>query len=467
LRWKAPRREATWDGVRDATKFSAICAQGDFAMEALMGGTAPQKSEDGLYLNVYTPGCDDARRPVMVWIHGGAFIFGHGSTPWYDGTQFALNGDVVIVTINYRLAAFGYLHLADLFGPEFEGSGNAGVLDQAAALEWVRDCIANFGGDPDNVTIFGESAGGGSVGTLLGLPATKGLFHGAIAQSGASSWYTSREGGTKVAQAIIDALGVKAGDVEALRNVSMDALINVATGIGLSVGSGTLPFQPVVDGTVLPAPMLDTIAAGNTKGVRVMTGTNLHEMTLFNLMDPSLATIDQPGICNLLRPRFGDAADALVADYATRRPNATGIELWTAVATDGVFRIPAIRLAEAHSTHSPAWMYLFTWESPAFGGALRSTHALEIVFVFDNLAQPGADMLTGTGAERQDIADAMHRAWIAFARNGNPEHDGIPAWPAYDTTRRPTMRFDTTREILSDPYGEDRAAWDDVTLITR
>jgi para-nitrobenzyl esterase len=189
-------------------------------------------------------------------------------------------------------------------------------------------------------------------------------------------------------------------------------------------------------------------------------------MTLFNLMDPRLATIDAAGICDVLRPRGGDAIDALVAGYAARRPDATGAELWTAIATDGVFRIPAIRLAEAHSTHSPAWMYLFTWESPVFGGVLRSTHALEIPFVFDNLNQPGGDLMTGTGPERQDIADAMHRAWIAFARTGNPEHAGIPSWPAYDTTTRPTMRFDVTRELCSDPYGEDRRAWDGVDIRT-
>jgi para-nitrobenzyl esterase len=246
----------------------------------------------------------------------------------------------------------------------------------------------------------------------------------------------------------------------------MEALINASTGIGLRVGHGTLPFQPVVDGTVLPAPMLDTIAAGNTEGVRVMAGTNLHEMTLFNLMDPTLATIDAAGIVELLRPRGGDKVEALVADYAQRRPGASGADLWTAVATDGVFRIPAIRLAEAHGTHSPAWMYLFTWESPVFGGALRSTHALEIPFVFDNLAQPGGELMTGTGPERQGIADAMHRAWIAFARTGNPEHDGIPAWPAYDTNTRPTMQFDITPTLLADPYREDRRAWDGIDIRT-
>ncbi|MGH8979270.1 MAG: carboxylesterase/lipase family protein, partial [Acidimicrobiia bacterium] len=213
-RWLAPEREEPWDGVRDATQFSAQSAQGAFAMNAMFGGPEPVTSEDSLYLNVWTPACDDAQRPVMVWIHGGAFVFGSGDTPWYHGTAFAKHGDVVVVTINYRLGAFGFLHLADLFGDAFAGSGNAGILDPVAALEWVRDSIAAFGGDPENVTVFGESAGGGSVGTLLGLPAARGLFTKAIPQSGASSWYATREPATSIAQGFLANLGVKPGDTE-------------------------------------------------------------------------------------------------------------------------------------------------------------------------------------------------------------------------------------------------------------
>src|SRR4051794_10934357 len=215
-RWKAPQREEAWAGTRDASKFSAQSAQTEFGLTKLMGAARPAYSEDSLYLNVWTPACDDARRPVMVWIHGGAFIWGAGDTPWYDGTNFATRGDVVVVTINYRLGPFGFLHLADLFGDEFAGSGNAAILDQVAALQWVRDCIAGFGGDPEHVTIFGESAGAASVSTLLGTPAARGLFTGAIPQSGAASWIATPARATAVAQGMIDRLGVTAGDTAAL-----------------------------------------------------------------------------------------------------------------------------------------------------------------------------------------------------------------------------------------------------------
>jgi para-nitrobenzyl esterase len=459
-RWRAPVREEAWDGVRDATRFSAQCAQGAFAMNAMFGGEEPEISEDGLYLNVWTPACDDARRPVMIWIHGGAFVFGAGDTPWYDGTRFARDGDIVLVTINYRLGPFGFLHLGDLFGSEFEGSGNAGILDQVAALEWVRDSIAGFGGDPDRVTVFGESAGGGSVGTLLGLPAAQGLFRSAIPQSGASSWWGTREQATTVATAMIDTLGVAPGDTDALRSVSMQSLIDAATAVGTAALSRGLAFQPVVDGTALPRPPLESIEAGNAAGVHLLTGTNRHEATLFNLLDPSLTALEVDGVVKRVQNWYTGDAAALVETYRRDRPGVSGLDLWTEVGTDAVFRMPAIRLAEAQSTHAPVWMYLFTWESPQFGGALRSTHALEIPFMFDNLDH-GAELFTGTAQNRQDLADAMHKSWVAFGHDRNPNHDGIPTWPQYDVERRATMSFDIDSEVVDDPLGTERAAWGD------
>ena len=460
-RWLAPQREEAWDGVRDATKFSPMCAQAASMMNQLFGGPADQLcSEDGLYLNVWTPACDDARRPVMVWIHGGAFILGSGDTPWYFGDAFAKHGDVVVVTINYRLGAFGFLHLADHFGDTYEGSGNAGILDQVAALEWVRDNIASFGGNPDDVTIFGESAGGGSVGTLLGLPAARGLYGKAIPQSGASSWWATREGAAAVTGNVLKTLGVKPGDIDALLATSMEQLIDAAaTGGVLADGVGTLPYQPVVDGTVLPDAPLVAIERGNAAGVALLTGTNRHEATLFNMLI-NFGEMDDAGIARRLGPWFGGDAAALVAAYRAQRPDdVTVTELFTDMSTDATFRIPAIRLAETQRQHAPTWMYMFTWETPAFGGVLKSTHAVEIPFVFDALTAPGAEVFTGTGPERQAISDAMHRAWIAFARTGNPNHSGIPEWPQYEPGRRATMRFDTTIEVVDDPLGADRAAW--------
>jgi para-nitrobenzyl esterase len=456
-RWAPPVREEAWEGVRPAQEFGSQSAQTDFAMNLLMGAGQPPNSEDSLYLNVWTPACDDKRRPVMFWIHGGAFMWGAGDTPWYDGANFALHGDVVVVSINYRLAAFGFLHLADLFDGAFAGSGNAALLDQIAALEWVRDSIEAFGGDPNRVTIFGESAGAACTATLLGTPAARGLFVGAIPQSGGASWTATRESATEVAAGILQRLGVQPGDKDALLSKST-AEVLAAMPEFTENGTAQLPFQPVVDDVVLPRPPLDTIAAGNADGVHLLVGTNRHEMTLFTMMDPNLATLDEDAIINRVEKVIGGGASTFVRDYRSRRSDETVQALWNDIATDAMFRMPAIDLAQAQLGHGPVWSYLFTWETPVFGGLLRSTHALEIPFVFDNLAR-NTEMFTGTGAERQGIADAMHPAWIAFARTGNPHHRGLPAWPEYDTTRRATMRFDTTCEVLDDPNGADRAAY--------
>ena len=427
-----------------------------------MGERQPPYSEDSLYLNVWTPGCDDARRPVMVWIHGGAFVWGAGDTPWYDGTKFASHGDVVVVTINYRLNAFGFLHLADLFGERFAGSGNAGILDQIAALEWVQECIAAFGGDPDRVTIFGESAGAASVGTLLGTPSARGLFRGAIPQSGAASWTLTREQATDVARGLVSRIGA-GNDVDALLAAPTDAILGALPAFRED-GASALPFQPVVDGTVLRERPLDAIAGGNASGVRVLIGTNADEMTLFTVADPAVGSLDDAAVRQRMHKAFGDAGERVFESYRARRSGMAPPELWTRLATDGVFRIPAIRLLEAQLQHAPVWSYFFTFASPVFGGILRSTHALEIPFVFDNLNRGGAEMLTGSGAERQGIADAMHRAWIAFARHGDPNHAGLPGWPRYDLERRATMRFDTDCMLLDDPGREDRLAYESVTL---
>jgi para-nitrobenzyl esterase len=452
-RFLAPAREDAWDGVRDATRFGPESAQADTVVARMLGSNAADSSEDSLYLNVWTPACDDGARPVMVWVHGGAYVFGSGAVPWYDGTRFVQHGDVVVVTINYRLGPFGFLHLADQFGSELGGSGNAGILDQVAALEWVHDCIAAFGGNPDDVTVFGESAGANSVGTMLAMPVAGGLFRKAIAQSGAGAWVSTRERATTVAQRTIERLGVAAGDIDTLRAVPKERLL--AAGPSLSdeafEGAG-LPWQPVIDGEVLLEAPRDAIAAGAAAGVHLLTGTNGHEMTLFQIFDPTLADLDDAQMINRLQPWADDPA-ALLRAYRAASPDASAQAIWLALTTDGVFRIPAVRLAEAQLAHGPVWMYRFTWETPAFGGVLRSTHVLEIPFVFDNLDR-NATGVTGRGPERQGIADRMHRAWIAFAREGDP------GWPAYDETRRATMRFDVEPEVLDDPESGQRRAWE-------
>lgn len=462
-RWQPPTREEPWTGIRDATRFSPESAQGPFPLAEMMGGKQPERSEDSLTLNVFTPGTDEPRRPVLVWIHGGAFMNGSGSTPWYDGTRFAQHGDVVVVTLNYRLGPFGFLHLADLFGPEVAGSGNAGLLDQIAALEWVRECIGAFGGDPEQVMVFGESAGGGSVGTLLGTPAARGLFRRAVAQSGAASWAVSTDAATEVTGLVCDALGVRPGDLDALYDASTEDVVAAVQQYRAWVANRPrMPFAPVVDGVVLPRAPLAAIADGSAAGVELLTGTNTDEMTLFHLADPGYGAIDEAEVRRRVREWLpaGDP-DALVDGYRAAMPDASPPLLWSAISTDAVFRVPAIRMAEAQHPHAPVWMYLFSWPSRAFGGALRSTHALEIPFVWNNLHKGGSELFTGPGEERQAIADAMHRAWIGFAAAGAPGHSGIPAWPGYEPVRRATMRFDTVPELVDDPAGATRALWDD------
>ncbi len=459
LRWQPPTPETPWSEVRPALEFGSVGEQGQMMLEQLMGGEAPPMSEDCLTLNVWTPGLDGAR-PVMVWIHGGAFMFGSGRTPWYDGTRLAEHGDVVVVTINYRLGPFGFLALGELFDG-FEASANLGILDQVAALQWVRDSIAGFGGDPDRVTIFGESAGAGSVGTLLGTPAARGLFQQAILQSGAASWGRPLDYATGLARQVLERLGVEPGDTEALLAVSAEAINEAGTVLGGEVTNARLPWAPTHDGVVLPEPPLDAITNGSTAGVRVLAGTNLDEMTLFSLMDPALATLADADIVTRIQewdPSLDGAT--LLATYRDGRPDASAQDLWVAMTSDAVFRIPAIRLVEEHLAHGPAWMYLFTWPTPVFGGVLRSTHAVEIPFVFDNLHQAGVEVFTGTGAERQTLADRVHAAWLAFVRTGDPNVPTNPTWPAYDRDRRATMRIDTEWELLHDPMDGERKLWE-------
>ena len=461
LRWRAPQPPEPWAGVRSAAEFGASSLQGQMA--GALGGTLQMDAgmafeEDCLYLNVWTPGLDQGKRPVMVWIHGGAFVFGSGSQIWYDGSVLARRGDAVIVTINYRLGALGFLAVdADGF------DANVGLLDQVAALEWVRDNIEAFGGDPANVTIFGESAGGMSVGTLLGTPAAAGLFSKAIAQSGAAHNSLSKDQAAEIVAAFMDAAGVDRADPAALRALSGDEVLAAQQASMGTMGAGQpLPFQPVTDGTVLPVAPIEAIRNGSAAAVALLTGTNLDEWKLFGMADPELSSLDEAKLADRVA-KLVPAGETLLEAYRASRPGTAPSDLFNILATDRVFRIPAIRMAEAQAAHQPdTFLYLFTWASPVMGGVLGSCHALEIPFVFGTYDSGMTAMFTGSGPQAAALAEAMQDAWLAFARTGRPEAEALPAWPAYEPARRATMVLGTSFEVHDDPAGTDRLAWESV-----
>lgn len=459
LRYRPPQPPAARSGVRESTAFSPIAPQLPSPLNNLFGREQQPSSEDCLYLNIWSPAADGAKRPVLFWIHGGAFTGGSGSTPWYDGGAFARNGDVVVVTINYRLGLFGFLHLADLGGEPFAATGNLGILDQVAALRWVKENIAAFGGDPDNVTIFGESAGGMSVGALLAVPSARGLFHKAILQSGVAHNLPRREAATEIAREALKLLEVDEGNVERMRELTVAQILAGQAKLAVSRASAGLFAQPVVDGDALPRPPLEAVANGSAAGVPLLIGTNLDEVKLFSIMNPSMATEEgfrERGAAQAGAETFAKLADA----YAAGRPNEAKIEAWTHLLSDQLFRIPAIRLAEKQEQQAPVWMYRFDYQSPAFGGKLGACHALEIPFVWNNLDAPGSATFTGERPDRQPLADRMQAAWIAFARGGNPNADSLPSWPAYETGSRATMIFDAACRVENDPNGAERRLWD-------
>jgi len=470
-RWLAPEKPASWTGVRDARRFGAVNHQNKLMLSALSAFVIDgQQSEDCLTLNVWTPALDGKRRPVMVWIHGGAFTIGSGAQSLYDGTVLARRGDTVIVTINYRLGPLGFLRLADVTNGKIPSSGSEGMLDQVAALEWVRDNIAEFGGDPGNVTIFGESAGGMSVGTLLAMPAARGLFHKAIPQSGASHTGATVARANHTAERVLSRLRTQAGDAAAIRALTPAQLL---TGTMLDDGVTPdpelpMPYQPVIDGTHVPRSAIEMVADGNAAGVAVMVGSTLEEWKLFSLMDPSLPKLDRTGLgARISRRLTAPAADALIDSYekarAQRGESVTPGELFTAIETDRIFRIPGVRLAQTQRRHdSRVYSYLFTWPSPSMGGVLGSCHALELGFVFGTNQIPGMPAFAGTGPAADALATQMQDTWLAFARTGDPSCESAGKWKPYDEASRATMVFSASTKLEDAPRDQERRAWDAV-----
>jgi para-nitrobenzyl esterase len=472
-RFAPPRRLQPWTGVRDAFDFGNRAMQDEnaFAMPPAMlklfaGRELPPMSENCLVLNVWTPAVNDGRkRPVMFWCHGGAFISGSGDSPWYDGTNLCRKGDVVVVTINHRLGAFGYLHLGEFGGEEFAASGNAGMLDIVAALEWVRDNIAAFGGDAGNVTVFGESGGGAKVSVLMAMPAAHGLFHKAIIQSGPAVQMASRDDASETARQLLAELGIDAGKVNELRQVPAQKLAEAQAAVLKKVSMMSFAnrrrvgFNPVVDGKHLPGGPFEPAAPAISANVPLIIGTNKDEMNLFFGLAPWLDGLDEAAMRKRVQMFVGDQADRIIEPYRRARPNDSLRDLVLAIATDHAMRMPSLVTADRKVAQhaAPVFVYMFTWETPVLDGKLKSPHALEIPFVFDTVQTSG---LTGDSPTRFALADKMSRSWIAFARTGNPNHQDVPNWPRYSTEQRPTMMFDNQCRVENDPYRAERTAWD-------
>ena len=362
-------------------------------------------------------------------------------------------GGVVVVTINYRLGAFGFLHLEGLGGERFAGAANAGLLDQALALQWVADNIGAFGGDPSQVTIFGESAGGMSVGCQLALPASKGLFRTAIPQSGSASNVRSVEQAEEVAVAVLAAVGLEPSEVKKVLDVPVEALVAATETVSARnrIEAG-LPFCPTVDGSTLPVAPLDAVAAGSAAGVDLLTGWNAEEMRLFAAMDPRMVAADDDRLRSVVSRLVPGDADAAIAAYRAQvGSEASPGEVLQAVLTDSVFRIPAIRLLEAQAPHARTYGYEFRYPSPSFGAA----HAVEIPFAFDNLDAPGASFFVGEATDdMRSLSTLMADTWVAMATRGRPGDD----WPEYDTEQRQTRILDIEPGVESDPDSATRAS---------
>jgi para-nitrobenzyl esterase len=412
----------------------------------------PASSEDCLFLNVWTPGLDAKARPVMVWLHGGGFANGSGGAAMYDGAALARKGDVVTVTLNHRLNVFGYLDLAEAFGADYAHSGVAGMLDIVLALQWVRDNIAAFGGDPGNVTLFGESGGGWKVSLLMAMPGAKGLFHKAIIQSGPGLAGKPRAEAAATAATLLKALGIKTpGDLAA---TPTDILSRASVELG---GEMMRLYTPVVDGEVLPRDPFTPDAPALAAQIPLLIGTNKDENTLFMFNHPRFGAFTEEDVARVAKTAVGPRAESLIAALRETFPDYSPTHLMAAVGTASGMWGGSITLAERKAEQdAPVWMYLLTWETPVARGRLKCPHALEIPLVFDNVEK--ARSFVGRGDEPQVIADQMSSAWLAFARSGNPNTPALPAWPSYDTTHRATMVFDIQSRVAEDPYPTVRKA---------
>ncbi|MCJ7604842.1 MAG: carboxylesterase/lipase family protein [Dehalococcoidales bacterium] len=467
LRWMPPQPVKPWEGVRPAREYGAMAPQPEMVPPPGMEAQEDEvQDEDCLFLNVFTPGLDDRKRPVMVWIHGGAFNLGSGSSPMYEASKLARNGDAVIVTLNYRLGELGFLRLKEVTGGIIPSSGNEGLLDQIAALLWVKENIAVFGGDPGNVTVFGESAGAMSIGCLLAMPAAKGTFHKAIMESGVGSTAVAREAAVETAKRFLKVLGIDGNDTDALRKLTPEQILEADTELRKPAIEGEAEkltaMTPVIDGEIIPDVTNEMAKKGFSREIPTIVGTNLDEYRLFSMMEPPGFTVDDTELKRRLSAFLTDEEiTQIVGTYRAfleRRGEPAGnMDIWAAIQTDMMFRMPALEFVESQTKNGQkSYNYLFTWTNPA-GGPLGACHALELGFLFEAY-EP---MFCGTGPDADKLSACMQDAWISFARTGNPGGKIIGEWPPYGE-KRLTMLLEKNCHVEAAPYEDARSAWDNV-----
>lgn len=473
-RFRRPRPPKQWSGVRDCLTYGPSCPQMTVEqmtgtpmpveVEQMMGvlGTEPSMSEDCLVLNVWTATLEaEAELPVLVWLHGGGMNTGSASWPLYDFTNLAGHRNVVVVGINHRLGIFGFLDLSEL-GEEFADSGNVGMLDVVAALDWVRQNIAKFGGDPNNVTVFGESGGGVKTSALLAMPAANGLFHKAFPMSGIMLSAERPERARSTAKMALQQMGV-GSDLAELEAVEASRLIGAELALQGAelLGGGGRRFGPVL-GPSLPRHPEEALRLGASAGIPIVSGCTTDEMLAFLIADPEFATMTEDGLHERLAKLLSDHADPIVDGYKSIRPDENPTSLLVATLTDAMMRIPHIRLTESRleAGGAPVWLYLFAWGFPDESGRKWAAHGTDMPYFFDNVETA----TIAQGDHAGELVAAMCGALVSLAYTGDPNHDELPRWPSYSLEDRPTMMFDTPSWVISDPFESERLLWQGIPL---